>query len=64
MDLDYHAANFYRPHDATLIVPDPTGGVLARTNENASGAFVATGLIPATGTSGGNVQLDRYEFTL
>ncbi len=33
-----------------LIVPDPPGGVLARTSEKASGALVATGLISATGT--------------
>ena len=40
--MDCPAANF--------IVPDPPAGVLVRTIEKASGALMATGFIPATGT--------------
>ncbi len=65
--MDYPAANCKTVSsiriEIHLIVPDPPGGVLARTNENASGASVATGLIPATGTLKKDAEIEKISCT-
>ncbi len=50
-----------RPIDLIhLIVPDPPGGVLARTSENACGAHGATPFISAPGTQAQHYALSDF----